>query len=252
MFNRFLLFLVLTICFSKPILAQELNKELLSLSEQLLYAVKTEAPVHSILAEFGKLSSNDLVNGLPNDTARKVFWINVYNAQYQLLAEKPTAKPKKIFTEKSIYFKDLSFSLDDVEHCILRRYRWKLSLGYLSQFLPKPIIKQLAVKTIDYRIHFALNCGAKSCPPIAFYQYDRLDERLDLATKSFLTTETEVKDVSKTLRVTKIMQWFKADFGGTKGIRRIHTDYLEKDFSEYKVKFKPYDWSAALKNFKPQ
>ena len=40
----------------------------------------------------------------------------------------------------------------------------------------------MAVDVIDFRIHFALNCGAKSCPPIAFYSYDKINDQLDLAT----------------------------------------------------------------------
>lgn len=91
-----------------------------------------------------------------------------------------------IFKDKSIHFADAHFSLDEVEHGILRKYRWKYSFGYLPQFLPAMRIKQLAVEAIDFRIHFALNCGAKSCPPIAFYRYDKINDQLDLATQSFL------------------------------------------------------------------
>lgn len=31
-------------------------------------------------------------------------------------------------------------------------------------------IKKLAVSNLDYKIHFALNCGGKICPPIRFYE----------------------------------------------------------------------------------
>jgi len=34
----------------------------------------------------------------------------------------------------------------------------------------------------DPRIHFALVCGAKSCPPIKVYKPDNLDYALDMAT----------------------------------------------------------------------
>lgn len=148
-----------------------------------------------------------------------------------------------------IRFADASFSLDDIEHGILRKYRWKYSLGYLPQFLPSSRIKKLAVAEIDFRIHFALNCGAKSCPPIAFYQYERIDEQLDIAAQSFLQSETTIDSTKQEIHVTKIMQWFKGDFGGESGIKRIISKYLGTDFSLYKVKFKDYDWSEDLKNF---
>lgn len=42
-----------------------------------------------------------------------------------------------------------------------------------------------AVKDIDKRIHFALNCGAKSCPPIKLFSPDTLEEGLQSAAASF-------------------------------------------------------------------
>ena len=45
------------------------------------------------------------------------------------------------------------------------------------------------------------------------------------------------------------MQWFKGDFGGEMGIRKIVSQYLGEDYSHYTVKFKDYDWSDDLKNF---
>ena len=46
--------------------------------------------------------------------------------------------------------------------------------------------------TCDPRIHFALNCGAVSCPPIAVYEGESLDEQLDIATEGFLEGNTIV------------------------------------------------------------
>ena len=96
-------------------------------------------------------------------------------------------------------------------------------------------------KKIYCRIHFALNCGAKSCPPIAFYKYDKIDEQLDVATRSFLKSETEFDDQNKTVYVTKIMHWFKADFGGTEGIRNLLHITFGHSFNDYNIKFKDYD-----------
>ena len=38
---------------------------------------------------------------------------------------------------------------------------------------------------MDPRIHFALVCGAKSCPPIKVYTPDSLEDGLDSATMAF-------------------------------------------------------------------
>eukprot|EP00960_Hanusia_phi_P042458 755503-Hanusia_phi.AAC.7 len=41
------------------------------------------------------------------------------------------------------------------------------------------------VVTADPRIHFALNCGARGCPPIRFYRGEDLDAMLSTATRAF-------------------------------------------------------------------
>jgi hypothetical protein len=227
----------------------EPNQKIISLSEQLLLNVKTEVATDSMETALSHLKMEELISGLGNDNARKTFWINIYNSYYQLLAIREKKKQPEIFTEKLIPIAGTMFSLDDVEHGILRRYRWKYSLGYLPQFLPSIKIKKLAVNEIDFRIHFALNCGAKSCPPIAFYEYKYIDEQLETATRSFLSTETEIDKVHKKITVTKIMQWFKADFGGANGIRSIVSTYLNIKTSGYTLEFKDYDWSEQLKNY---
>ncbi|MFZ8458418.1 DUF547 domain-containing protein, partial [Staphylococcus aureus] len=78
------------------------------------------------------------------------------------------------------------FSYDDIEHGILRKSSIKWSLGYAKKWFPSTKEKLLRVNKVDYRIHFALNCGAKSCPPIAFYDDAKLDAQLDIATKAYL------------------------------------------------------------------
>ncbi|WP_138478366.1 DUF547 domain-containing protein [Dyadobacter bucti] len=227
----------------------EPDRKLIELSGKLLLQVKKDEPVDSLRQVLANLKTEDLISGLPNDDARKTFWINIYNAYFQILATKEQKTRPAIFTDKLINIGGIKLSLDQIEHGILRRYRSKLSLGYLPQFFPGKIIKQLAVSEIDYRIHFALNCGATSCPPIAFYDYGKIDQQLGIAASSFLKTDTEVDTVKKEVRVSKIMQWFKADFGGNKRIKEILQKYLEQDFSEYSLKFKEYDWTQKMKNF---
>jgi len=222
---------------------------LIKLSEQLLYSVKTEEPTIMLEKELATIEMERLINGLNDDDAIKTFWINIYNAWFQILATREKKKKPGIFTGKLIPIAGIKFSLDDIEHGILRKYRWKLSKGYLPKLFPGKLIKQLAVAAIDYRIHFALNCGAKSCPPIAFYTYENINTQLDIAAKSFLHSETTFDDAKKQVRVTKIMSWFIADFGGKKGIRKILQEKLQKDVDGYYIKFKPYDWAAELAKF---
>jgi hypothetical protein len=225
------------------------DEQLLKLSGDLLLRTKTQDPIDSLLQQLSMYSTQSLATGISNDNARKTFWINLYNACFQQLARQGHKNPE-IFTFDAIRFRDAAFSLDDIEHGILRRYRWKYSLGYWPQFWPGRTIKKLAVEKIDWRIHFALNCGAKSCPPIGVYQYNSLDGQLDLATRAFLAAETEFDDMEKTVHVTKLMQWFRGDFGGGRGIKKIFADYLKRDIASYKIQYQDYDWSVVLNNYK--
>jgi hypothetical protein len=233
----------------KTVLPAAPDAALLDLSGALLLAVKTEAATDSLETALSGVAPARLLAGLPDDAARKTFWINCYNAYFQLLAGRDKKQSPALFTEKSIAIAGQRFSLDDIEHGILRRYRWKWSLGYLPQFWPARSIKELAVSAIDCRIHFALNCGAKSCPRIAFYRYDRLEKQLNQATASFLETETEVDTTARTVSVSKIMSWYRGDFGGKSGILTLVGQTLHRDLTGFDLRFREYDWSAQLKNY---
>lgn len=48
------------------------------------------------------------------------------------------------------------------------------------------------LQPVDPRIHFALNCGAASCPPIRVYTPDRLEFGLEAAASAFCASEWPV------------------------------------------------------------
>jgi len=217
-------------------------------AEQILLAVKMAKETASMEKTIERFSLEALKSTLSNDNKKKAFWINVYNAYYQILRKAEFVKPG-IYTKQLVRIAGEKFSLDDVEHGIIRRFRYKYSLGFFANLFAPKLIKELAVEKLDYRIHFALNCGAKSCPPIAFYKVDTIDSQLDLATQSFLEGESDFDDENKIVSTTALFQWFKADFGGEKGIRRIYLQQLGKDISDYRIKYKKYSWEDDLENF---
>ena len=219
------------------------------LSEQLLLAVKQEEPV----AEFeDRLASAPVesLNDLTSDVRKIAFWVNIYNAWYQILRGLRDVDKPSVYRLREIVIGPVDcFSLDEIEHGILRRCRLKYGAGYLANPFARRRLRQLMVEKIDWRIHFALNCGAQSCPPIAFYSVDRLDSQLDMATSSFLQSDTEIDHAKKEVRVTKIFRWFAADFGGKAGIRSLLSDRLDVDLGGYGITYKPYLWDDELGNF---
>lgn len=225
------------------------SKYIVQLSEDLLLKVKMQESFDELVKELENLEIETLKDSLPGDTEKKAFWINIYNAYFQILRKVNKVENSSIFTKKLISLANRKWSLDDIEHGILRRYRFKYSLGYLPQLFVPRIIKKLSVSRIDYRIHFALNCGAKSCPPIAFYSSDKLDNQLNLATQAFLESETDYMGDKKEVRVSRILFWFLGDFGGKKGIRKILKDKINLDVTGFKIVFKQYSWDELLDNY---
>ncbi len=219
------------------------------ISEVLLLAVKMQQDTSDLQEQLEKLDLDTLIQLLNNDDQRKAFWINNYNAFYQILASTKKFGKKEIYKVKRINIGGEKFSLDDIEHGILRKFRYKYSLGLFPNLWTRGVIKKLAVDHLDYRIHFALNCGAKSCPPIAFYNSEKINAQLNLATQSFLEGETKFDDKNKTIHTTALFQWFKFDFGGEKGIRKIYQEQLNRDITDYKINYNPYSWETELGAF---
>ena len=219
------------------------------LSERLLIAVKMQHSLDDLLSQVEHYNLAELQSDLHDDDRKKAFWINIYNAFFQILRKIKQIEKSKIYTVKDINIAGKRFSLDDVEHGVLRKYRYKFSLGYLPNPFVSRLIKKLAVSKIDYRIHFALNCGAKSCPPIAFYSVDKLESQLEMATFAFLEGETDVLEDQKEIHITRLFQWFKGDFGGTKGIQSILKEKLKIDAQGYKLVYKEYSWEEDLDNY---
>ncbi len=227
---------------------------LIALSQSLLLNTKMGDSVHAQLDTLANhINLADLQSQLKNDDDKKAFWINIYNAFTQILLSNNPAQYKSrgnFFSSKQILIAGQKWSLDFVEHGILRHSKNKLAMGYLNKIFPSSIEKMLRVNKLDYRIHFALNCGAKSCPPIAFYEAASIEMQLELATKSFIKNEIEWDKINNEAYVPKIFSWFIGDFNGKAGIVDILHKYgkVPEDYVPA-IKFKDYNWTLELKKF---
>ncbi len=235
----------------------DLNKATTSLNElsqQFIYAAKTGNETTLLLDRLRNVNYDSLKNELATDAEKKAFWINLYNGYTQLFLKKDPEKYKnrnKFFKAMQIEIAGKKFSLDEIEHDILRRSKIKWSLGYLNKIFPGKRAKELRVEQLDYRIHFALNCGAKSCPPIAFYKNATLNAQLDVAANSYLTSESEYNAEKNTLKLPAIMGWFRHDFKGKKNMLLLVKKYNIVPEDKFPcISFKKYDWSIYLQNYK--
>ena len=82
-----------------------------------------------------------------------------------------------------------------------------ISLDYVEHDILRPRYK-------DPRVHFAINCAAKSCPPLRPepYRGDTLDRQLDDSTRSFINDPKSYRLEGNNLYVSRIFKWFSEDF----------------------------------------
>lgn len=226
-----------------------MTEDPVDISAQFLRAVRYEDPTASYEETLAAYDSDNLAARLDTDGARIAFWCNVYNGATQLLLdENPDTyeKRRKFFSLSAISVAGTSLSLDDIEHRILRRSYSKLTLGYIRNPFRGSFARQHELSERDPRIHFVLNCGAESCPPIAAYTRDGIEEQLDMATAGYLETTVEYDAEAGTAHVPRLLLWFRADFGGKSGIRsflRGH-DQIPADVAP-SLSYNDWSWSLT-------
>lgn len=104
------------------------------------------------------------------------------------------------------------------------------------------------------RIHFAVNCAARSCPVLRPEAYvgERLDEQLDGAVRDLISTPEHFRiepGTPASLVLNKVFDWYRDDFGGLDGLKRFFADYVGPSDREVllrpdtEVHFFEYDWT---------
>ena len=235
-------------------LCQDIVKpDLNALSEQLLTNIREGKDTRHFQEALKKTSLAALEQGLADDYRRIAFWVNIYNAYIQLiLSENPGLYKDRddFFKREQIPIAGKNISFAKIEHGILRKSQWEFGLGYFRKWFPDEFERRLRVQNPDYRIHFALNCGAKSCPPVAIYTARRLDTQLKTATRNYLQRTSTYDKKQGEVAVTALFNWFRGDFGGSSGIRKILADSgVIPRGSEAAITYKDYDWTLHLDNF---
>lgn len=251
MFRHFLLIILLSM-----IHTLSAQPEFPQLSVDLLSAVKANRPVESYTDQLASAELKAISQQLDTDAKRKTFWINVYNA-YVIIRLRENSDlyatkdgRDKFFTEPRVTIAGQELSFDDIEHGILRRSKVKLSAGYLGKLFVNEVEKKLRVDAVDWHIHFALNCGAEACPPVAIYRVATIEQQLDRRAQAYLRRTTDYQPAEGKAYVTPLMSWFRADFGGLSGARDILRRYdIIPANADPNLEFKDYDWSLDIDNF---
>lgn len=246
-------FLILLFFLSATISKSQNNIDYQKVSKELLSNIITKKSFQNEIDILSKSTLDELQNQLKTNQQKIAFWVNIYNAFIQIsLTENPDLYNDKgaFFSEKRVKIVGETLSFDDIEHGIIRKSRMKISLGYLRKWFRPKWERKLRVEDIDWRIHFALNCGAKSCPPVAIYSVENLEKELDFMTKAYLKEQTSYNSDDKTATSVALFSWFRGDFGGLKGAKNILFEYKITPEKPKNIDFKTYDWTLLLGNFR--
>lgn len=237
---------------------QGVDYEKLKLSQQFKEYEELTPQLQNV--ELDGLSEND----------KKAFFINLYNAltihglARQEILPDSVLNIQQFWKKTSYNVAGHNYSLDDIEHGILRGNKPHPS-SMNPQFKPGDP-REKFVCTLDPRIHFALVCGAVSCPAINVYSAANIDKALDDATKNFCRQEVSMFTEVDEIWLSKIFQWYLDDFGKTDlDVIKWTIPYLElsiqqrawtllaklQSYGTVDVKYNEYDWRLNRKGVTP-
>lgn len=224
------------------------------LAGEFLLAVKMEEDCGRFIEALAAADPDALAKALAGDKDKNAFWINVYNAFNLHLMRSITGntEDRKVrlahFLKRQITIAGQRLNFVDIENGILRRSKSVIGLGYFGKLWVGVFERKMRVQQPDPRIHFALNCGAESCPPIRYYTAAGIDAELDQATRSYLSSA--VVEENGTVTISALFNMYRGDFGGKRGALAFIRKYLpEMPSKPSKIRFSRWSWTKNLNSF---
>lgn len=163
---------------------------------------------------------------------RKAFLINAYNAwvlkgildKYPIKSVRDIAPVFGFFTQNRIIISGEKVSLNHLE-------------------------KQLIFKQFkDPRLHFVINCGSVSCPPLQKEVFTALEieRQLNRATQLFLNDSQEavqIDSAQKKILVSALFDWYAEDFKAAGGVEKFINSFRSNPLPNgSKISFIRYNW----------
>ncbi|MFO7846319.1 MAG: hypothetical protein R6V27_07150 [Balneolaceae bacterium] len=80
---------------------------------------------------------------------------------------------------------------------------------------------------------------------------DRVEEQLSRGANEYLEDTTDYYPDEDEVEVTRLISWFRGDFGGVDGaIEMIKSHGVIPEDADPSVSYKEYDWTLELGNYK--
>ena len=94
----------------------------------------------------------------------------------------------------------------------------------------------------DARVHFAVNCAAKSCPPLLNRAWNKrnVSSYYEKQAKAFVNNSNYNKISADKVEISKIFEWYAADFGDL--ITYLNKYSKTKINPGAKISYIEYDW----------
>ncbi|RMF59375.1 MAG: DUF547 domain-containing protein [Calditrichaeota bacterium] len=239
---RYWFFLVTLIVL--PLFAQNRHSNLIALEDQFFWTYVEDGQVAyklikekpRLLKQIVKQLQDFPLEELQTPDEEKAFWINTYNVLVinTVVEYYPIRSPmdvKGFFDRITHNVGGKHLTLDEIENQLLRKH-FK-----------------------DPRLHFALVCAARGCPPLvsSAYHPEQIEEELESRAKEVLNNSFFVEWVPDANRVylSELFRWYQSDFitDSTNLIDYIN-QYREKIIpGEADIEFRKYDW--ALNELEP-
>lgn len=192
-----------------------------------------------------KVSPENYPKKFVTEDDAKAYWINAYNALVMMtIVENPGITSVKdlgwgmgLFWRKKFLVGSRWMTLNHIEHQVLRK------------------------RFSDPRIHFAINCGSNSCPPLVqrIFSGADLDKRLEEKAVQFINDlgNVTVDRKKRIVSLSRIFKWYKKDFEAvSESVLHYVFQYLDgfsgsekrEIINSYQVQYFNYDWSLNSVN----
>ena len=186
--------------------------------------------------------------------AQTAFWLNVFNAivvrdAAELAQARGPREVERFFETPRASIGGLAYSLDDIEHGLLRGNAPKFGgmRPPLRQEDPRRAYTPLAY---DERMHFGLYCACRSSPPLRAFGGGMLDEQLEQATEGYLRREVRIEQQGALVILPRQFYWYAADFGDVRDTLEFALSRLDEDQADMvdrrrgkvKVRYADFDW----------
>jgi hypothetical protein len=144
-----------------------------------------------------------------------------------------------------------SYSLDDIEHGLLRGNVAKPGRSQPPMKRGDARLEYMPI-VFEERMHFALHSACRSSPPLRAFDGGKLDRQLEEAAADYIRRNVRVERQGAVLVLPRIFRWFGEDFGGDRGIvefvvSRIAdeavVDMIDRRMGDVALRYVEFDWT---------